>query len=90
MDDNDIQLVQSKLLSYLRGQVGVGEEIDEQTDLLERGVLDSLLITDLVAMIHRSFGVELTAYDISPRHLSTVAAMARLVHDKRGKMKHAA
>lgn len=90
MDDGDIRSVEARLVSYLRDHVDVAVPWDEQTNLLESGILDSLLITDLVTLIHSAFGVELTAYDISPQHLSTVASMARLVDEKRRKMKRVA
>jgi acyl carrier protein len=89
MDDNEIRPVETRLLNYLRHHTDVHGALDEQTDLLAGGILDSLLITDLVVFIRTAFGVELTAYDISPAHLCTIACMARLVHDKRHKARRA-
>lgn len=90
MDDSEIRSVETRLVSYLRHHTDVHEQFDEQTDLLASGILDSLLITDLVVFIRTAFGVELTAYDISPEHLCTIACMARLVQEKRRKARRTA
>jgi len=90
INDDEIRSVEAALLTYLSQHADVGTALDERTDLLASGILDSLLITDLVAFMQRAYGIQLTAYDISPEHLGTIASMARLVHDKRHKTKRAA
>ncbi len=68
----------------------VHEKFDVTTDLIENGILDSLLVTDLVLFAQSAFGIELAARDISPEHFSCVERMADLVQGKLGKVNRAA
>ena len=61
------------------------EEFDETTDLIDEGILDSLMVTDLVLFSQQRFGIELAARDISPENLGTIEGMTRLIHDKQEK-----
>ncbi len=90
MDVQGSHDIQQQLIEYLEQHADVYEEFDATTDLLDQGILDSLLVTDLVLFMGQQFGIELTARDISPEHLSSIQRMARLVCDKRQKRKRAA
>lgn len=86
----ETQLIQQRLADYLSQHADVHEQFDVTTDLIENGILDSLLVTDLVLFVQRAFAVELAARDISPEHFGSVERMADLVHDKLAKVKRAA
>ena len=45
----------------------------------ESGRIDSLAILDLVVFVEERFGVSLTADDLTPQNLASVAALASLV-----------
>ncbi len=82
--------IEQQLVNYLAQHADVYEAFDATTDLLDQGILDSLLVTDLVLFIRQQFGIELTARDISPEHMSSIERMARLIADKQEKLKRAA
>jgi acyl carrier protein len=56
-----------------------GEDLTNDTPLLENGVIDSLGLMELVAFIEEGFGVEIDDADIRVEHFRTVADIARLV-----------
>jgi acyl carrier protein len=70
------------LLDFVRTRAaaeGAAAEITESTPLLSRGVIDSLGLTQLIALIRRETGVVVPDEEISPANFETVGAIARLV-----------
>jgi acyl carrier protein len=83
-------LIQQRLADYLSHHADVCEKCDVTTDLIENGILDSLLVTDLVLFAQSAFGIELAARDISPENFSSIERMADLVRGKLVKSNRAA
>ena len=53
-----------------------------ETDLLEQGVIDSLMMMDLVAHLEGTYGIRLSAEDVVPRQFRSIAALAELAATK--------
>jgi peptidyl carrier protein len=70
---------QAKLLTFLRDQAGLEATFDANRDLLTSGVLDSLLLIDLVLYIERVFRVILNSNDVAPANFRTVETLAAVV-----------
>lgn len=75
--------VEQELLSFVSSRVANGGELASDTDLLEDGLLDSLLIMDLVAHLEGRYGVRLENTDIAPANFRTVERLAGLVAVRR-------
>lgn len=82
--------VEKLLLAFLGKNANVSGELGRATDLIEAGVLDSLLVTDLVLFVESSFGIALNPGNISPKHFRTVECLARLIIEKLEKERKAA
>ena len=80
---NDRSQVENEILVYLRSGPLADDSLLADTDLIQTGQLDSMLVMDLVHFIESQFDVGLDPTDIAPRNLRTVAAMAQCVTDKR-------
>lgn len=90
MDYSESPPVEQQLIAYLRQQVDMSDDFDATTDLIAYGVLDSLLVTDLVLHLQTKFGVTLTARDISPENLGSVERMADLIRQRQSRFRRAA
>ena len=90
MDIQGTHRIEQQLIDYLNQHADVYEEFDTTTDLIDQGILDSLLVTDLVLFAQNQFGIELTARDISPENLSSIERMATLIRDRQQKLDRAA
>jgi len=90
MNNHETHLIEQQLISYLNQHSDVYEDFSAQTDLLAEGILDSLLVTDLVLFTQKHFGVALTARDISPENLSSIQRLAGLIHQKQQRVQRAA
>ncbi len=62
--------------TLLHGEAG---ELDDESPLLEWGVIDSLAMVGLLAFIQAKFGVRVPDRDVSPRNFATIAALQRMI-----------
>jgi acyl carrier protein len=56
--------------------------IDRDTHLLERGILDSLGILDVVAFIESTFDLVIDDEELVPQNFQTLSAMSEFVRNK--------
>ena len=66
------------------GWTGPPEELTDDLPLIERHVLDSMGIYELVTFLEDAFGIEIDDGDLLPEHFETIDAVARLVEGKAG------
>lgn len=57
----------------------VGQALTADCDLLERGVIDSLTMMDLLTFVETTFGIPLDYDDLTPETLGTIDAIANLI-----------
>jgi acyl carrier protein len=71
--------IQADLLTFLQDRRADGPAIDSATDLFDTGVLDSLMLLDLILHIQKVHAVVLTALDVTKTNFCNVAALAQMV-----------
>ena len=78
MTRDDIYL---RLRSYVDEKLlnGMGFDLDQDTPLLELGVLDSLSIVGLLAFLKEALSVSIPEDEILPQHFETLSALTQLV-----------
>jgi acyl carrier protein len=84
------ETVCQRLLSFVQANSQLGETIEAATDLLESGVIDSLMVADLFVLIETQWGLALKATDVSPQNFRSVDCLTRLVLEKQRKIVKAA
>ncbi|RIK70080.1 MAG: hypothetical protein DCC67_20940 [Planctomycetota bacterium] len=67
------------LIDYLQSAPDAQGVVDEETDLLESGRLDSIQVMDLVCFLESRFRVTMQPQDITPDNLRSVDRIARYV-----------
>ena len=75
----DRQRMQADLLALVRARGVDHAGVAAETDLLDGGLLDSLLLTDLILHIEERYAVAFDAGDVSPANFRSVAAIVELV-----------
>jgi acyl carrier protein len=73
--------IEQALLAFLREQCGV-EPPSADANLIEGGILDSMMFVDLIVFIEERFGVVAGLDDLEIENFATVAAMARFVIER--------
>jgi acyl carrier protein len=58
------------------------ENLADDTELKESGILDSLATVELAMFLEEQFGIELAASDLETANLITIASIAHLVETK--------
>lgn len=77
---NDSQaVVEAGLLQLCNSRLRPKDPITTETRLLEQGLLDSLMVMDLVNSIEKQFDISIENAAISPRNFRNVRALAAMV-----------
>jgi len=70
-----------KLLAILRTTCP-GIDFENETDLVDRELIDSLDVVTIVTEIMGTFGVELSVEDITPDNFNSAQAMMALIEER--------
>ena len=73
--------IEQALLAFLREQCGV-EPPSADANLIEGGILDSMMFVDLIVFIEERFGVVAALDDLEIDNFATVGGMARFVTER--------
>ena len=85
----ELSRIRDGLLGFLQERLGAPQELDENTDLIDGGLIDSLMLTDLVLQVQAEYGVGLQASDVTPANFRSVSALVELIHRRRTQRKAA-
>jgi acyl carrier protein len=69
------------IMAFLRERFGL-EPASAKANLIEEGILDSMMFVDLVLFIEERFGVVAELEDLELEHFATVARIARFVAER--------
>ncbi len=75
----DRNQLEADLLQLLRSRDLRFAEVAADTDLLDSGLLNSLLLTDLILHVEQHYGVQFDDRDVSPGNFRSVSAIVALV-----------
>jgi acyl carrier protein len=74
--------IQTDLLHYIREQTDAGDQLDTTTNLVGSGLLDSLLVTDLVLHLQAVHCAQLDGDDVTPENFRDIASLSQLIAAK--------
>ena len=75
--------IQQKIVGFLVSATGQSS-IDGDTELQESGIIDSLMMMDLLVFVETEFGVRLDFEDLTPDAFHSPATIARLIERRKG------
>jgi acyl carrier protein len=84
----DHQTTATRIAEYLTEALCYPGQVEPNTDLLEAGLVDSLMIMDLVEHLQVTYGLHITAADLKPQNFRSAAAMSQLVARKQNASGH--
>jgi len=79
----DREAIVEDLCQFVRTRSLTGRPVTSETDLLGTGLLDSMLVIDLVAHVEARHGVSIGDGEITPEHFRSIAPLADLISRKR-------
>ncbi len=74
--------IASQLTDYLNATICPLTTIAPHTDLLDAGVVDSLMIMELVSHMQATYGISITPGEIAPQNFRSVDNLSELIHSK--------
>lgn len=80
-------MIEDKVRTFIVEELnwdGSPSELTDEYPLIDRHVLDSLGLFQLVSFIEAEFGVSIDDEELTPEHFGTLQEIARLVQAKRG------
>jgi len=60
------------------------EAIDESESLLERGIIDSVGVLNLVSFLEETYGINIDEDDLMPENFDSLSAISSYVNRKNG------
>lgn len=64
------------------GWQGDPGSLDDATDLIEQGVLDSLMLIDFVNLLEQRFAIRIEDTELLPEHFQSIGAVVAFVSPK--------
>lgn len=76
---NEQRFIERLLLERVQSQQALCGPVDVTTDLIDSGLLDSLLMLDLVIFLQSTFQIQIAPREIAPGNFRTVQTIAAWV-----------
>ena len=76
------QQIQDLIVENL-GWSGPRSELTDEYALIEKHVIDSLGMLELISLLEKAFGIEVADEDLVPSNFATIRAIATFVESKR-------
>lgn len=75
----DSKTIEAELVEFVQTRGQTHATVKPATDLLESGLLDSLLLMDLVFHVEEAYRIRFESDEINPANFRTITAIAKLV-----------
>ena len=82
------EAVKTVVKAYILEQFLPGEDpnvLNDETELVTGGILDSLASLKLVSFLEERFGVSVEAHEVDVDHLNTISDIEKLIISKSGR-----
>jgi acyl carrier protein len=86
----DRQKLEADMLQFVASRAPNHPGLGLETDLLDEGVLDSLLLVDLIFQIEDRYGLKLGSEHVDPANFRTPSAIVNLILSQTGASSSAA
>ncbi len=74
--------LEADVLQFVRSRGSRHAEVTSQTDLLESGLLDSLLLMDLIFHIEEVYGIRFDSDHVNPANFRRIVDIVKFVLDQ--------
>lgn len=87
MEQTTTSLIEQRIHSFLLEKFPLARKagIDRDTALLEKGILDSLGILDIVSFLESEFSITIGDEELVPENFQSLGSLSSFVQNKQGK-----
>lgn len=79
--------IEQEIKKFLQEHLLMEEELNDLSDedsLLEKGIIDSTGILDLVSFIEENYGIKIDDEELLPESFDSLKAIAQFIKEKKG------
>lgn len=76
--------LEARIAEFVKRNFYVAGALERDASLLDRGIIDSTGVLELVGFVETEFGFRIPDEDILPENLDSIARLAAYVERKRG------
>jgi acyl carrier protein len=79
------QIDLSSIKNFIRTELIYDDEkdFDENTNLIERGIIDSMSLVRLISFLEENYEIQVQDEDIVPENFSSLNKISRFINDRR-------
>jgi acyl carrier protein len=87
MEQTTTSLIEQRIHGFLMEKFPLARKarVDRETALLERGILDSLGILDIVSFLESEFSIAIGDEELVPENFQNLNSLSSFVQNKQGK-----
>lgn len=77
--------IEAEIMKYITQRFPLARKrnLDEQTFLLDSGIIDSMGVLDIVGFLETAFGVSVSDDELTPENFRNIASLSGFVRGKR-------
>lgn len=75
--------MKARIRQFVQGNFFVNGALDDGTSLLDKGIIDSTGVLEVIGFIETEFGISVADEEMLPENLDSIAAIAGYVERKR-------
>jgi acyl carrier protein len=81
---NAIEYIRESIRTYIKNNfiLGTEETLNNDTSLLDAGIIDSTSALELVEFLETAFKIKIDDRDLNPEHFDTIDCISRFVASK--------
>ena len=83
----ELEEIQSKIKGYIRENFLYGgneNDLSNEDSFLEKGIIDSTGILELVAFVEETFNIKIWDQDLIPENLDSINNLCKFISGKKG------
>lgn len=66
-----------------KGYISTGDQVNDEDSLLENGIIDSIVIMELVLFLEEKYGMQISEDDLMPENFDSLRAIRNYVGKNR-------
>lgn len=66
-----------------KGYISTGDQVNDEDSLLENGIIDSIVIMELVLFLEKKYGMQISEDDLMPENFDSLRAIRNYVGKNR-------
>lgn len=81
-----LNTIRERLRRLMEARFPLARSVTNDDHLLERGIIDSLGVLEVVSCVEQEFNISISDEDLVPEHFQSISCLAAFVESKSGEL----